>query len=241
MRTSNKILLGVAAVILLAGLISIVGVRILSQRYLRQSSVDIENRIFSEDEWITAEFQFSGFDRLKFLGGWEIELEQGDSYEVTVELPGPLREYLVAEKKGDTLVLDASDIISLRQRQLSARIMLPDLQELKGAGGLQVDMRGFTGKNLTLETSGAMEMAADECRFENLTIEVSGGVTADLRDMPVVNADVNSSGAADLKLRLDGGRLTGHVSGAANIEYYGKVSENSLSVSGISNVEHKGR
>lgn len=241
MRTSNKILLGIAVVILFAGMASVVGIRILSQRYLRESTIGMEKRNFSEDEWIKVEYQFSGFDRLNFLGSWEVDLEQGDSYEVTVHLPEPLREYLKVEKEGHTLVFDASDIISLRQRQLSARIVLPDLQELKGAGGLQVDMRGFTGKSLTLRAGGALDMAADECRYENLSIEVNGGMNADLRSMPVVNADVNSSGAADLKLRLEGGRLTGHVSGAANIEYYGTVLENSLSVSGISNVEHKGR
>jgi hypothetical protein len=47
------------------------------------------------------------------------------------------------------------------------------------------------------------------------------------------------SGAGNVKLRMAGGRLTGDVSGAANLEYYGPVSEQSVQQSGFVNVRRR--
>jgi hypothetical protein len=46
------------------------------------------------------------------------------------------------------------------------------------------------------------------------------------------------SGAADVALRMAGGRLTGHLSGAANLRYSGTVTEESVSTSGAANIRH---
>jgi hypothetical protein len=70
-------------------------------------------------------------------------------------------------------------------------------------------------------------------------LDLSGVGNADLADVTVTDADVDVSGAGNVKLRMAGGRLTGGVSGAANLEYYGPVSEQSVQQSGFVNVRRR--
>ncbi len=241
MRTSNKILTVIAVLVLLAGSAMIIGVRIISNNYMEKNAISLDERKFSEDQWGTVEYDIKNFKRVRLLGGLRVELSRGDEYRVALHIPEPLREHLEVRKEGDELVLDASQIVSFNNRRFTAVISLPNLEELKSSGGLDIDMRGFEGDALAIESSGALDMIAVDCLFENLYLQASGGVNMDLKGMPVVNAEVRGSGATNLVLTIKGGRLDGKISGAANIEYYGTVSENTLSVSGVSNVEHKGR
>ena len=65
---------------------------------------------------------------------------------------------------------------------------------------------------------------------------MSGAGNADLDEISVTNADVSVSGAANVRLRMAGGRLTGEMSGAGNLAYRGTVSEQSVDTSGFVNV-----
>jgi hypothetical protein len=68
---------------------------------------------------------------------------------------------------------------------------------------------------------------------------MSGAGNIDFDDVLVTNADVQVSGAGNLRLNMAGGRLTGHMSGAGNLDYRGTVSEQSVSTSGVVNVRRR--
>ena len=57
--------------------------------------------------------------------------------------------------------------------------------------------------------------------------------------MPVTDANVDISGAGNVKLQMAGGRLTGDLSGAANLEYSGTVSEETIDRSGMVSVRRR--
>ena len=74
----------------------------------------------------------------------------------------------------------------------------------------------------------AGEIAGAASRFDALMLDMSGAGNVDLGDVPVTDAEVDISGAGKVALRMAGGRLTGDISGAENLEYYGTVSEESV-------------
>ena len=65
---------------------------------------------------------------------------------------------------------------------------------------------------------------------------MSGAGSVDLDDVATTDAEVTASGATNVRLRMAGGRLTGHMSGAGNLVYFGTVSEQSVSSSGMVNI-----
>jgi len=92
---------------------------------------------------------------------------------------------------------------------------------------------------MSLNVSGAIDLTGAASRFDALTLYLSGTGSVNLADVPVTDANVDISGATSVTLRMTGGRLTGNLSGTANLEYFGTVSEESVEKSGFVNVRRR--
>ena len=111
---------------------------------------------------------------------------------------------------------------------------MPVLESLDIVGRRQlVVSRASRARRLSLDLSGAAEIRGAASRFDALTLDMSGAGNADLGDVPVTDADVDLQRRGNVTLRMAGGRLTGDMSGASNLEYYGTVSEQSVDKSGF--------
>jgi len=73
-----------------------------------------------------------------------------------------------------------------------------------------------------------------------LVLDSSGASEVDFEDVTVTTATIDMSGAANLILTMDGGDLTGDISGAGNIKYYGTVATQDIDTSGAANVRYAG-
>jgi len=240
MKTSNKLLAALALVIVIAGLGFLIGARYV----IHKLDLDVQNGIdigrLSGGKLVEKEYDYSGFSKLSFKGGgWRVKVDEGDTYAVTLRIPEGLEEYVDVEKRGSHLKIGTRDWLDLDGQHFEARIIMPELSELSTSGGFDAILSGFNGNVLFLEGNGGLNITAEDCRYEDLQVKTSGGVNADFRDMPVKNARVETSGALHMTLTMDGGELTGHVSGVASLDYYGEVSKNTLSVSGVSNISHR--
>jgi len=188
-------------------------------------------------------YDLSGFDGVDVSGQWRATIVRGDAWSVEVEVPTELVDKLGATVRGDRLSLG---LISgwctgcaFEDVMLEASIVMPALESLDMSGMSAVSFSGFAGPALSLDLSGFSTLTGTASRFDKLTLDMSGGVNVDLSDVPVTDADVDVSGAGNLKLRMAGGRLTGDMSGAANVEYFGSVSAETIDRSGISSVRHR--
>ena len=191
-------------------------------------------------------FDYPGFDGVAVSSGqWQVDIERGDAWRVTVEMPTELVDDVAVELEGGALSLGASrgqwfgDVDD--GNGLKATITMPALRELDLAGASRVTFSGFDGTALSIELSGAGQVRGAASRFDELTLDLSGVGNAALGDVSVTNADVDISGAGNVELRMAGGRLTGDVSGAANLVYSGSVSEQSVQSSGFVNVRRRER
>jgi hypothetical protein len=182
------------------------------------------------------------FAGIEASGRWDLTVARGDAWRVELDVPVELVERIEARVEDGRLVLGLEgwrgDCGDSDRCRMNARITLPELREVRLSGATTVDFSGFDGERLTIETSGASEIDGRSSRYDELDLTTSGAGDVDLDEVPVTNAEVSVSGAGSIELRMAGGRLTGELSGAADVRYSGTVSEENVSKSGAADVRH---
>jgi hypothetical protein len=186
---------------------------------------------------------YSGFDRVDVSGQWTVTIERGEFWRVAVEAPVEIVDDVEVELDGNELSVEYDGGWCAgcfrEDRALEVAITMPALASLELSGATVASFSGFDGRELTLDVSGAVEVRGAASRFQSLALDLSGAGSVDLGDVSVTDAEVDVSGAGNVTLRMAGGRLTGDMSGAANLEYYGTVSEEAIDKSGFVNVSRR--
>ena len=204
-------------------------------------------------ERTTKTYEFADFDGVSVSGQWQVTIERGDAWRVSVEVPAEVADQVRVERSGDTLNLTYAFRFGGfgggfsrggfggvdRPRPFQATITMPALETLGFVGASQVSFSGFEGSALSLHVSGAVDLTGAASRFDTLTLYLSGAGSVDLADVPVTDANVDISGAPSVTLRMAGGRLSGDLSGTANLEYYGTVSAERIDRAGFVNVRRR--
>jgi hypothetical protein len=232
MRNSQRVVVGVIGAI--AALIVATGV------WLRLAASPAPQL---SGERATRTYDHTGFRGVGISGQWQLTVERGDAWRVSVEAPAELVENLRIRVEGNALELGYDGRSWFGDfdgdNTLEATISMPELEALEISGTSLVRFSGFEGSTLSLDVSGAGEIRGAASRFDRLTLDASGAVNVELGDVPVADAVVDISGAGNVTLRMAGGRLTGDVAGVASLEYYGTVSEESVDTSGLTSVRRR--
>ena len=187
-------------------------------------------------------YDITDFDGVDVDGQWQVTIERGDAWRVSVEMPVEVVDQVRVRRDGDVLTLGQEgpwlggfdD-----DRSLEATITMPVLATLNHSGMSRVSFSGFDGSGLSIDASGAGEIRGAGSRFDSLLLDMSGFGNIELGDVAVTNADVDLSGFGNVTLRLAGGRLRGDMSGFGNLEYYGTVSEESVDKSGFGRIRRR--
>ncbi|MCF7914495.1 MAG: DUF2807 domain-containing protein [Spirochaetaceae bacterium] len=238
MKTSNKILLAAVSALVVIAIISIISMRVLVDRAAEAGgNLSALDRNF-DGKRISQEYDLEDFSRLQVIGGWNLTIQSGDTYRVSITFPEELQNHVKIGKNGEVLTLETTGLIDFRGAHFKAVVQMPDLEELRSEGGLSAKIQGFTGEALSIAGGGGVQITAENCRYKKLSLQLSGGIQGDFRDLSAETIHINGNGAVDLDLSLNGGALTGEINGAANIKVRGSVAKNSLRVHGVSNIEY---
>jgi len=237
MRTSNKILAVLAAVIVVGLIILMATFRGFAGKVMKDTPGGM--RISGSGARIERTYDLEGFSRIESSGGWEITVVHGDSYDVRVTAPENVQDILRIRRQGDSLILGIEPGNRLDNVHLTAEVVMPELAALEGSGGIACTFSGFSGERLDIEISGGAFIKGSDGMYERLYVDVSGAANVDLDRIKTVNADVNLSGAGNIELTMAGGALTGALSGAANLTYHGTVSRLDVDKSGIASINHE--
>jgi hypothetical protein len=232
MRNSQRVIVGV-----IAGIAALILGTVIWVRFAMSQAPQLSG------ERAARTYDYADFQGVQISGQWQVTIERGDAWHVAVEAPAELIERLGVRVEGDALDLryegrswfgdfDGDDA-------LAATITMPALESLEISGTSMVRFSGFDGSTLSLDVSGAGNIRGAASRFDELTLDASGAVNIELGDVPVTDADVDISGAGNVTLRMAGGRLTGDLSGAANLNYSGTVSEQNVDTSGFVTVRRR--
>jgi hypothetical protein len=184
------------------------------------------------------------FAGVEASGLWDLTVVRGDARRVELDVPVELVDRIEARVEDGRLVLDLEGRSWMGgcgfgdRCRMKANITSPELRDIRLSGATTVDFSGFDGAELAVALSGAGKIDGSSSRYDELDLTMSGAGAANLENVTVTNAEVSVSGAGSIALRMAGGRLTGELSGAADLRYSGTVSEESVSTSGAADVRH---
>jgi hypothetical protein len=162
-------------------------------------------------------YDVTGFSRLEADNGFEVRVERGEEYAVSVRVDDNLiEEHLKVEVDGDTLHIGLAPLWNYVGVTAIATVTMPGLEGVEASGAARVVASGFaSGDPLSVELSGASSLALSETEAGDVTVELSGGsrVAGHLGarelagDISGASALVLEGSAAALRLSASGGSL----------------------------------
>lgn len=239
MKESGKILVGVgiAAVVIVAAVVVLV--RLIFGAVVTVPIAGGVRSVVSSVVSATKSFDLKGFTGVSASGTWELTIKQGSAYSIEVTVPDNIVDRLDIRTHGKILSIGLKPGTTPTNWRMSAAVTMPSLDTVQLSGANRATFGGFSGGRLNVECSGAVSVVGSGGGYRNIKIDASGAASVDLRDLPTVDAEVHISGAGQADLQMQGGALTGQLSGAAKVIYWGSVSGQAIQTSGIGNVVHR--
>ncbi|MCK4953283.1 DUF2807 domain-containing protein [Candidatus Bathyarchaeota archaeon] len=204
----------------------------------------------------TEKKEFTDFTIVQVGWGFEVEINQSDSFSINIIADDNMFDYIEVSKTGDTLRMGLKLGYSYRDVTLRAEITMPELNEARFSGGTHGVVGGFTStQEFVLDLSGGSHLSGDFTTSEyaqftlsggshvieldgaanDLTISGSGGSHLNLSEFTVHDATVNLSGGSHATINLDG-ILDGDLSGGSHLKYVGTPTEVDVNTSSDSSV-----
>jgi hypothetical protein len=207
---------------------------------------------------VSKEITLSGFTKVEAHHAFVVTITQSAEYQTVIRMDDNLIQYLLVEKKGDTLVIDLDHLGSASVHgTLTASISMPRLEGLALSGATHATISGFkSDEPLAATLSGASSLEGDAERSalhfqlsgasqvslkgsaRSGSFDLSGASTLDLAAFPVDDAHAELSGASSATLHVKG-KLVGTASGASRIAYLGDPQLENIHTSGASSIRRK--
>ncbi len=203
-------------------------------------------------------FDLSGFTELEAGGGFEVEVTAGSGYEVVVEADDNLFDVLVVELRGSRLVLRVDPGTSVRNGEIRARVVAPDLSLIRVSGASRVEAFEFSSRvareirvsgassfegslnatELSLEVSGASRVILSGAA-DRLDLEASGASDVAATEFDAAVARVRLSGASSARVTVLERIERASLSGASSLVYGGGAVVEDVSTSGASSIRRR--
>jgi len=200
----------------------------------------------------------SGFTSVAVGGGINLKLRQGDEFRVEAVNPGGSPESIVTIVEDGTLVIRKSRTDSWFDwfSDYSVNVTMPEIDAIAASGGSDARAEGaIAGPRLTVAASGGSEIhaAIDVAELEAMTsggadlelsgsatsatFQASGGSDIDARELTTEQAEVQTSGGADVALAVSR-QLVAQASGGSDVVYSGEPTTD-IQVSGGAEVTRR--
>lgn len=233
MKTSNKILWGSFAGILVTGIIFLVVLR----TFLIQP-VESGDYPAGSTSMGSREITLSGFVAISLEGHWEAELSQGSPTKIHVEGPQDLLETLSVQIQGEALILRMAKQRK-GKRKLILAVTMPEMNRLQTKGVTEVTFERFDTKRLSIRSDGVSTVRGSASRVGALELKGRGVSRVELEKVPVGKAVLDYNGVFNIDLTMDGGELEGSLNGVGEVRYSGKTSRQSIRHRGPCKVTHE--
>jgi len=205
----------------------------------------------------TEEYAFTDFTEVEISSAFEFEIQQSNSYNISVTADDNIMDYVQVSQDGQTLKIGLRTVRWFGPLTLRALVTMPQLSGLTVSGASRGDIYDFSStEDLDITVSGASRVNGDitagnvefdisgastiqlEGSADDMIASVSGASRFNLGGFTVNNADVNFSGASSGTVNLDG-RLDADLSGASRLSYIGEPTMGDLDITGASTLTKK--
>jgi hypothetical protein len=187
-------------------------------------------------------YALSDFDEVAVSGGFRTQITGSSAFVVELAADPGLADRLDVAQHGPLLEVGMLPGAPYQIDALAARIGLPLLQRLTVIELSRADLSNFTQPSLDLNLGGLSMLRGHSLAIDRLMATVFGGSLLDLGGVqPIQDAVVDISGASNVTLNLaPGSTLTGSVTGASSLQYYGTNVTVDVTTSGMSTVRRIG-
>ncbi len=202
-------------------------------------------------------YDFTGFLLVEAGKGFELDIEQADSFTIEITCDDNIKEHLDIRLDDDILKLDLTGVNTLIGVTLRAAITMPALEGINLSEGASALVYGFSSDrdfSVTLSEGSRLEgtIETGDIGFglsegsqvnltgsgNNLVARSSDGSRLMLDDFPILNADINIDGGGRAILNISG-RLDTTLTGGSELEYIGNPEMGEVNVTGGSSLSKR--
>ncbi len=203
----------------------------------------------------------SGFTAIEFSTVGKVNIIQGSPESLNITGPDNLVPEITTTVNGNTLTIKNKENITIgtfnSDNMLTFTIVASDLTSLSVSGAGDVQVESFSPASMDLNMSGAGNVVVNQLstgtlkvnlsglggldisgQATNATIDISGAGNVTATDLKLNTVNVSISGVGGARLWV-ADRLTGNISGAGSVSYYGSP-QTSFNTSGIGNFKSLG-
>ncbi len=190
-----------------------------------------------DDEYrVVKNLSLRDIEEIEIEGRWIIDLKQSEEWKVEISFPKNTEHLLKHGQRNNRFKLEY-DPPGFGSRKYSvAVISIPTLTALALTGKNSLNINKFEGERIDFSITGRNVIKGNGGRFDTLVLSALGNNHVDLESVPTKNAYVNNTGKSKTVLSMDGGKLSGSLTGASILDYYGTTTENSVKVTGKARV-----
>ncbi len=231
MKENTKIVVGIGTGVVVVVIATVVAVRLLFGGTAH--TVTLPGGALADGTETVTEYALANFTKIEGSGAFQIAVSEAPAYQVQLRVPRRIQDYVAVAVEGDTLHIGLKPGVTITGLGIyRATITMPKLTAIHTSGAARVEFMGFSGDDLTIGSSGAASILGSGGSYRRLLVDSSGASVIGLTDLPVVEARIRSSGAGVVRLSMQGGELSGELTGAVRLFYSGSVKKADVQTSG---------
>lgn len=235
MKNSNKLLWFAVGSLFGGVLVCLVMLKLTLPQRVEQAEAAMP--LIKDPTPVTRFYDLKYFSAVKASGHWRLQLDQGETYAVKVEMPAYLEPGVMVTKERDVLQFKLAPGWRLEGAELKAHVTLPKLQRLRLSGAVTARLLGFDTERLKIKASGATRISGEDNRIYYLSVDGAGAFAMDFLGNPVNFVDIDLSGSSEVGLTMAGGDLKGRISGSGRVSYEGEIRDQEVEISGSGSIK----
>lgn len=192
---------------------------------------------------VTKTLDLTDFTHINLKGNADINFHQGDVLSVEAYGNEKAIEGNDIYVEDGTLTVKMKDHADGRQPSIKIIITAPTLESIDVAGAGDIELKDTIefANDLNINVSGAGDVEIDRLKCKNFSIHISGAGDIDAQKIKCKGkADVQISGAGDMKADLKANDISVTISGAGDADLDVKCQNLTVAAGGSGEIELKG-
>lgn len=193
------------------------------------------SHLLDDEHRLVKTLSLRDIEEIQIKGRWLVELEQSEEWTVEISYPETTEHWLNYRQRNKHFELEYDPSFGSRKYSVAV-ISIPTLSSLELTGKNALNINKFESERIDLSITGRNVIKGKGGRFDTLILSALGNNYVDLESVPTKNAYVNNTGKSKTVLSMDGGKLSGSLTGSSILDYYGTTTENAVKVTGKARV-----
>lgn len=171
----------------------------------------------------TVPFNIVDFAEVAISGPFETSMTQGSDFLVELTVDSAITNLLDVRRNGQRLSIGFQPNSNVSSQTLEAVITLPSLTWVGLSGATSATASGFNDSTLEVELAGASSLEMTSVQYDFAMVLGAGAtrlLMEDARPLPAAHAVLSGASTTTFNL-MDGANLTGSLTAASVLSYYG--------------------